>query len=267
MIAMEFLGYAASLLMGLALGLMGGGGSILTVPILVYFFGFNGMEATTGSLFIVGLCALIGTIVNLKRGLIDWKTGFIFAAPSFFGVYISRKILLPWVPESVHLTSSITLPKSTLLLSLFAILMIFSSRAMIRPAQNVSVDLQKGPSFFITALVGFLVGGITGFVGAGGGFLIVPALAMLLHIPMHIAVGTSLAIISFNSLFGFSVGLGDQTIQWRVVLIIVALGVGGMFLGLKMSPHIQEKKLKTIFGYFILVLGVSILGELISKII
>ena len=264
---MEILGYLFSILMGLSLGIIGGGGSILTVPILVYFFKEEAVLATTSSLFIVGMTSLLGATINAKRGLIDFKMGFSFAIPSFVGVFFSRKIVLPWIPDSFSMPGDLVITKPLLILFSFALLMIFASRAMINSGKNKSASLSEGHKHSILSIgiKGFLVGSTTGFVGAGGGFLIIPALVLLLHVPMRIAVGTSLAIITANSLFGFFISMGRQTIDWKLLLSISFLGAMGLLLGLKISSRFNESKLKQGFGYFVLVIGLFILVDQILK--
>ncbi len=262
--SLEILGYLVALLMGFSMGLIGAGGSILIVPTLVYFFRQDAVNATAGSLFIVGMTALVGAILSARRGLVDYKTGFIFAAPSFVGVFFSRAILLPWIPDEINMLANITISKSFLVLASFAVLMLFAAQAMIRQKKVVK-DAEMGPANPLTfreiAFRGFLVGTMTGFVGAGGGFLIIPALVMLLHLPIRVAIGTSLAIIAANSFFGFMISYGEYPIQWPILLIITTLGILGLLIGQKVSPHVNDQKLKKGFGYFVLIIGLFILVE------
>lgn len=255
---MELLGYIAAIFMGLSLGLIGGGGSILTVPILVYLFGQDPLVATTGSLFVVGSNALFGGLTYARQGLVDFKTGLIFAIPSFAGVYFARNVLLPSIPDTIFSTPGFVLTKPLLVLAGFAILMVAASISMIRTQNKVSPDRKKSGPFRVSSR-GFLVGGVTGFVGAGGGFLIIPALVLLLELPMRVAVGTSLAIIAMNSLFGFAISAGSQPLNWDVLLTITALGILGLFAGHHLSPRVEERTLKKGFGLFVLILGLSIL--------
>ncbi len=263
---MELLGYLSAILMGFSLGIIGGGGSVLTVPILVYFFKQDAILATRDSLFIVGTIALLGGAMNARRGYLDIKTGITFAAPSFAGVFFARQAVLPWIPASIALPGCLVITKSVLILMSFALLMLFASRAMINsraPQISPSAPIKHG--IFRIAINGFLVGCATGFVGAGGGFLIIPALVLLLHVPMRVAVGTSLAIIAANSLFGFAISISNQAIEWGRLLPITTLGIAGLVLGHSLSPRIQENKLKVGFGYFVLVIGILILGDQIFK--
>ena len=255
---MEILGYIAAVLMGLSLGIVGGGGAILTVPILVYFFKQDALLATTGSMFVVGMTAFVGAAINAKKGFIDYKMGITFAVPSFAGVLFARQIALPWIPESMILPGGLILTKSLLVLISFSILMIFASRAMIKSGVAIGAS-QRSHSIRSIGLKGFLVGCTTGFVGAGGGFLIIPALVLLLHVPMRTAVGTSLAIISANSLFGFAISFGGPAIDWSALLPVTLLGSIGLAAGHHLSHRFHENRLKVGFGYFVLVMGVVIL--------
>ncbi|MBC7464507.1 MAG: sulfite exporter TauE/SafE family protein [Bdellovibrio sp.] len=264
---MEIVGYLAALIMGLSLGLIGGGGSILTVPILVYLFSQEPLTATTGSLFVVGTTALVGALTNARKKMIDYKTGVLFAIPSFAGVYLARHFLLPNLPEIIFSYDGIILTKGLLVMGLFAIVMVLASRAMI---SSVKPSKSDGTSPRHASLVkigwsGFLVGITTGFVGAGGGFLIIPALVVLLKISMQKAVGTSLAIIAVNSLFGFLISINTHSLNWHILLIITAIGVVGIFGGQALSKSVDEKTLKKGFGYFVFVVGLAVLIDQILK--
>lgn len=267
---MELLGYAASVLMGLSLGMIGGGGSILTVPILVYLFQVNPILATGYSLFIVGLTSLIGGVSNYFKGTVDLKTGFIFALPSFVGVYLSRAYVVPQLPDPVFSIGSLMIGKSFLIMAVFAVLMVLASVSMIRdkkdktPAQTKVLSLPKRMA--LIALEGLVVGGITGFVGAGGGFLIIPALVVLVGMPMKIAVGTSLFIISLKSLIGFIGDLQSQaSIDWILLFSISTISIAGLFGGMLFANRVPEKALKKGFGYFVLLMGAFVLFDQIKN--
>lgn len=263
---MEFLGYVFAVLMGLSLGIIGGGGSILTVPILVYFFKLDAVIATTVSLFIVGATALLGAVMNARRGLINIKTGITFAVPSFVGVYFARKLVLPSISDTIILPGGFVITKSIIILLSFAILMIFASQAMIRSGKGRSSSLDGLKHGVLSiGIKGFLVGCTTGFVGAGGGFLIVPALVILLHVPMRVAIGTSLAVIAANSLFGFAISMSSLIIDWTLLLTITLLGVIGLVFGHQVSHRLPENNLKQGFGYFVLAIGCLILLDQILK--
>ncbi len=263
---MQMLGYFAALIMGLSLGLIGGGGSILTVPILVYFFSQDPLIATTGSLFVVGTTALVGAISNARKKMVDFKTGFLFALPSFVGVFVARRLILPSLPGILYEGHGIVLTKALLVMGVFAILMVLASRAMIRSGSSKSeVSSEEKASLAKISGNGFLVGVTTGFVGAGGGFLIIPALVILLKLPMKMAVGTSLAIIAANSLFGFAISARTQALDWQVLFIVTAIGAVGIFVGQAMTASINEKALKKGFGYFVLLVGSLVLIDQIMK--
>lgn len=265
---MEILGYVASILMGLSLGMIGGGGSILTVPILVYLFSTPPVLATAYSLFIVGLTALVGGASYLRKGEVDVKTGFIFAIPSFIGVYITRAYVVPNLPDPVFHLGSIPIAKPLLIMIVFAILMVFASVSMIKTKKNNSKpkDLSLTQRTALISAEGLVVGAITGLVGAGGGFLIIPALVVLVGMPMKIAVGTSLFIIAAKSLIGF---IGDiqhqQSIDWSILFSIAGIAIFGLFVGMSLSKKVSEKSLKKGFGIFVLIMGTFILFDQISK--
>lgn len=265
---MIFLGYIAAILMGLSLGAIGGGGSILTVPILVYLFQISPVNATGYSLLVVGTTALVGGISYLRKGQIMLKAGAIFAIPSFLGVSLSRKVIVPNLSDPVFSFLGEPISKSLLMMTVFAILMISASLSMIKakpPSELVHRILNARRMIFI-ALEGLLVGVITGFVGAGGGFLIIPSLVFLVGIPMKQAVGTSLLIIAFNSLFGFLVGLGNiRVVPWVFLGSITLIGVVGLVAGMRFSAKVPERSLKKGFGWFVLLVGSLILVDQITK--
>ena len=256
--------------MGISLGLIGGGGSILTVPILVYLFKQDPLIATTGSLFVVGSTAFVGAILNARKKLIDFKTGVFFAIPSFIGVFAARHFILPRIPDHIIKLSGFTFTKSLLVMGLFGIIMVLASRAMIRSGRAKSPPVVMDPNSGKASLIaiiwqGFLVGVTTGFVGAGGGFLIIPALVLLLKLPMKMAIGTSLAIIAANSIFGFTISIGSMHFEWPLLLKIAAIGIFGIAIGQFYSSRVNEKLLKRGFGYFVLFIGSLVILDQIFK--
>lgn len=266
---MDLLGYLAAVVMGISLGLIGGGGSILTVPILVYLFKQDPLIATTGSLFVVGITALVGAILNARKMLVDFKTGFLFSIPSFFGVFTARHFILPLIPEHIVSWAGFTLTKPLLVMGFFGIIMMVASRAMIRAGcvtSKMNQDTKSlKPNLAAVIRQGFLIGITTGFVGAGGGFLIIPALVLLLKLPMKMAVGTSLAIIAANSIFGFSISLGSHNFNWPLLLSIVLLGILGIAIGQFFSIRVNENLLKRVFGYFVLFIGSLVILDQLFK--
>lgn len=258
---MEALGYLISIFMGLSLGLLGAGGAILTVPILVYFFAVDPKIATVDSLFIVGMTALIGALNAKLKNKIDLKVAILFALPGLFGVSFAKYIFLPLLPEHITTLGGLELTKSVFIMLVFAVLMLFSSVSMVRGKKNGNQELNKGLSFYIKLVVqGFFVGFVTGFIGAGGGFLIIPALVTLVGLPMHIAVGTSLAIITINSSFAFLAALHKGFVpDWPLLLSILGISLVGFFVGSYYSQKTPERTLKRIFGIFIVLIAMFIL--------
>ena len=255
------IGLLASLVIGLSLGLIGGGGSILTVPVLVYLFAVEPVQATAYSLFIVGLTSAVGAYPKYKEGLVNVKTALIFGAPSIATVFLTRKWIVPHIPAELFSVGSFVLTKSLLLMLLFAILMVAASFSMIRDPKKKSGEVKPAGSFNYPLILaeGAVVGLLTGLVGAGGGFLIIPALVLLTGLPMKQAVGTSLLIIAAKSLIGFTGDLSQQTIDWTLLMSISAMAVAGIFIGNGLSRKIDGNKLKKGFGWFVLAMGLYIL--------
>lgn len=258
---MEIAGYLASVLIGVALGLIGGGGSILTVPVLVYLFRIDAVLATSYSLFIVGLTSAVGSITYFLKGLVNIKTAIVFGIPSIVAVFLTRAYLVPAIPKEVFSMGGFTVTKSILLMLLFALLMIAASYSMIKkgtPKSDKVEALQKFNYPFIL-MEGTVVGILTGLVGAGGGFLIIPALVLLSKLPMKEAVGTSLVIIAAKSLIGFFGESGDTPNDWLFLLTIAAFAISGIFIGTYLSKGIDGAKLKPAFGWFVLIMGIYII--------
>lgn len=259
---MEILGYFASLLIGISLGLIGGGGSILTVPVLVYLFGVNPVLATAYSLFIVGTSSLVGSLPKYKQGLVNLKTAFIFGVPAIAAVFFTRKFIVPAIPNEVFNIGDFVVTKSMLMMILFAILMVFASISMIRDKKKIEVEEVAEKQKFnypMILLEGAVVGILTGLVGAGGGFLIIPALVIFSKLPMKQAVGTSLLIIAAKSLIGFTGDLSNYSMDWKLLLTVTALAIVGIFIGDAFSKKIDGNKLKKAFGWFVLIMGIYII--------
>lgn len=257
------LGLIASSLIGISLGLIGGGGSILTVPVLVYLFGVDPVLATAYSLFIVGLSSLVGAFPKYKAGMIDLKTAVVFGIPSIIAVFLTRKVLVPAIPSTLFEVGGIIVTKALAMMILFAILMVAASVSMIRDKKKDALET-TGMRIFnypMILLEGTVVGVLTGLVGAGGGFLIIPALVMLSKLPMKQAVGTSLLIIAAKSLIGFTgdIALNAAKIDWLLLVNITILAVIGIFIGNKLSKKVNGEALKKGFGWFVLVMGVYII--------
>lgn len=257
----EIVGYLLAVVVGISLGLIGSGGSILTLPILVYIMNVEPVNATAYSLFIVGATALVGGIKNAMEKNIDYKTVLIFGLPSIVAVYLTRGYLLPLIPKEVFSVGNFMVTKDIFLMMLFAVVMILASYSMIKPSKNSNEDLGEIryniPMIF---LEGTLVGILTGLVGAGGGFLIIPALVLLARLPMKLAVGTSLFIIAAKSLLGFFGDLKtNPNMDFSLILYFTIASIIGMFIGIYLTKKIDGAKLKTGFGWFVLVMGVYII--------
>jgi uncharacterized membrane protein YfcA len=263
---MILIAYLASLLIGLSLGLLGGGGSILTLPVLVYLFGVDTVDATAYSLFIVGATALASILPKARAGEVDFKTAFWFGLPSIAAVYFTRSVIMPAIPDPILTSGEFVLDKGTALMVLFAVLMVWAARGMIKgrkatdptaakkvlsPAAKVGLVLTEGAG----------VGILTGLVGAGGGFLIIPALVLVTGLEMKVAVGTSLTIIAFKSLIGFTGDLGHMDADWTLLLIVTGIAILGMIVGTILSKRIASGPLQKAFGWFVLIMGLFILTK------
>ena len=264
---METIGFLASAVIGLSLGLIGGGGSILTVPVLVYLFGQDPLISTSYSLFIVGVTSLIGSVPKFKAGEVDLSTAVLFGLPSIVSVYLTRAFLLPAIPDVLISFGTWDLSKSMFLLVLFALLMLAASISMIRePRVAITTPPISSPkrSYALVLAEGAVVGVLTGLVGAGGGFLIIPALVVLSGLPMKKAIGTSLLIIAAKSLIGFSGDLGKYPLDWNLLLPITGIAILGIFAGGMVGKKIEGARLKKGFGWFVLITGFYILVKELS---
>ncbi|WP_010251104.1 sulfite exporter TauE/SafE family protein [Myroides injenensis] len=252
------IGYSLALLIGISLGLIGSGGSILTVPILVYIMNIEPFIATAYSLFIVGSTSLVGGVKNLIDKKVDKKAVLLFGIPSLITVYLTRAYLLPLVPDFINI-GNIAINKNMALMILFAIVMFTSATKMIIPKKvsNTSTDNKNSP--FSLSIQGVLIGLLAGTVGAGGGFLIIPALVLFANIPMKKAIGTSLCIIAIQSLIGFLGDLKHTPIDWELLLTFSAISIIGIFIGIALTKFIPDNNLKKGFGYFVLTMAIYII--------
>lgn len=325
---LEILGFLSAIIIGVSLGMIGGGGSILTIPVLVYLFKVDPVLATAYSLFVVGVSSLFGSFTYMKKGLLNYKTAIVFAIPSLVAVFLTRKMLIPYLPDEliaiaggwgselwfglvlvlgivfsafvlmkwgIHQHASFlkvallmlpatlmvftmrqwvipslpenmlelggfVLTKNLAIMVLFALVMLGASISMIRGrTEPQTVDGSQKLNVGIVVIEGVLVGTLTGIVGAGGGFLIIPALVIIAKLPIKQAIGTSLLIITVKSLIGFLGDVSNQTIEWVFLLEFTGLSVLGIFIGAKFSDKVPGELLKKGFGWFVLVMAVFIL--------
>ena len=236
---------------GLVLGLLGSGGSILAVPVLVYLADQPEKVAIAESLAIVGAIASVGALTYARQGLVDWKSVLGFGVPGIIGTY-GGAALAAFVPGAAQLV-------------LFGIVMILAAGAMLKGRAGMESGRQKRPAW-VVALLGAGVGVMTGLVGVGGGFLIIPALVLLVGLDMRLAVGTSLSIIVLNSATGFLKYLdvlqaSGGGVDWGLVGLFAAIGIGGSLVGAKMSQRVPQKQLRRGFAVFLVCMGVFILVQ------
>ena len=258
---LDIIGYFAAILMGVTLGSIGGGGSILTVPILVYLMGVNPVTATGYSLLLVGSTAAFGAFRYYRMGQVNIKASIIFAIPSIIAVYSTRAFLMPAIPDIINI-KFFSISKDLVIMVLFAILMVLSATMMLRDSKKEKNTKLKKKSYNVGFIIleGALVGIVTGILGAGGGFLIIPALVLLVGMPMKEAIGSSLLIISLKSLLGF---LGDVQngieLQFPMLPMFFLATLIGMFLATKLAHKLKGDNLQKIFAYFTLVVATIIL--------
>jgi len=260
---MEIAGYIAAIFIGIILGMMGGGGSILTVPVLVYLFHVTPLTATTYSLFIVGVTSMTGGARAYAKKQLDFKAVTEFGIPSIFAIFITRHYILPAIPEQLFSIGKIDFTRDTLLMVVFALLMLTASVFMLLNAdegkdQQTPIQ-ERNNRILILALWGFATGVITGLLGAGGGFLIIPALVLFMKLPMKTAIGTSLVIIAINSIFGFLFSLKQTPLDWKILLLFTGLSILGIYFGSLLAEKMPGKTLKKWFAYFVLVMGIYII--------
>jgi len=255
----QLIGYILAVFVGMTLGMLGSGGSILSVPILVYVMGIEPTLATAYSLFVIGTTSLVGGIHKAKQKLVDFNKVILFGIPAIISVFVTRKILVPRIPNVVFSTDQFTLTKPIMIMVVFAFVMIFASFRMIKPLAEKEI-INHRIHYYKIVLMGILIGLISGFVGAGGGFLIVPTLLFFAKTPMKMAVGTSLFIVSAQSLIGFTGDLmSNQIIDWKLLEYFTLASIIGIFIGNFIAKKAEDDKLKTSFGWFVLAMGIYII--------
>ncbi|WP_449436894.1 sulfite exporter TauE/SafE family protein [Pedobacter steynii] len=258
---MEVIAYLAAAFIGISLGLIGGGGSILTMPVLVYLFGISPLLATSYSLFIVGSTSLIGAINNYRKGQVNLKAALFFGAASIITVFATRKFIVPAIPEHLFTIAGYAVSSGLATMVFFGVLMLMASISMIKSKSKDELDQECKDCIKFFKLLGYgvAIGLVTGLLGAGGGFLLIPALVFLLKLPMKKAIGTSLLIIALNSLIGFVGDLGHFDIQWKFLLSVSAIAITGLLVGNLISKRIAGAQLKKGFGLFVLIMGIYII--------
>ena len=256
---MEILGYFMAIAIGVSLGLIGGGGSILAVPVLAYLFGMDEKVATAYSLFIVGTAALVGGLRQHRNGNVDWRTAVVFGIPAIAGVWAVRHYIVPALPDVLFTAGDLEFTRRMGMFGLFAVLMVWAAWSMLSSKERKSGSGNVSYNYPLILAEGLVVGALTGFVGAGGGFLIIPALVILANLEIKRAIGTSLMIIALKLLLGFFLGDAMTTaIDWRFLGRFTALAVVGIFAGVALGRFIDGARLKKGFGYFIIAMAVFI---------
>jgi uncharacterized membrane protein YfcA len=251
--------YILAFLIGLTLALIGSGGSILTVPVLVYILNVDPIAATAYSLFIVGMTAMVGAVPYLKRGEFSRDALIWFSFPSIAAVYLTRAYILPWLPDVWFSLGTLTIDKGQGLLILFALLMLASAVLMLRPSPIET--LPSKPRIGLLLVEGAGVGILTGLVGAGGGFLIIPALVLLAGLPMKTAVGTSLALIALKSIIGFGGDLqAGLAPDWTLLIGFTIIAMAGILIGARLTVYIKPQLLKRGFGIFLILVAAMMIG-------
>lgn len=254
---MEIFGYVALIGIGLVLGLLGSGGSMLSIPVLVYLFSMDVVAASSYSLFIVGITSIMGVWLKQKNQMVDIPSGMLFGGTSVVAIFVVRHWILPNVPE-VILVNTFQITKRMLILTVFAALVMISAVVGIvkgQATENQSGSQRKG----YLLPIGFVTGLVVGFVGAGGGFLILPALLVFGRLPFRAAVGTTLLVIVLNSLTGFAGDALSYSLDWQFLTIVTSLAMGGMLLGNFTHRRIPVYHLRLSFSWLMLTLGVWIL--------
>ncbi len=233
-------------IIGILLGLLGGGGSILTLPMLVYVMKLDPKEAIASSLFVVGTTSIVGVIAHARAGRVVWRVGALFGVAGMAGAYLGGR-LAHYVP-------------STVLLVVFAAMMLLTSMAMLRGRKQGSTDT-RDVAVGKALVLGFFVGSISGLVGAGGGFLVVPALSILGGLPMPRAVATSLLVITMQSLSGFMGHVAHVSLHWPLLLLVTSASIAGSLLGARLAKSANPDMLRKSFGWLVLAMGVFLLGK------
>jgi uncharacterized protein len=245
--------FIASLGIGLSLGLIGAGGSILTIPVFVYILKKDPVSSSVYSMFVVGISSMAGSIQSILNKLVDFRAVLTFGIPSVIGVILARKTIFPIIPDELFSIGSFTISKSMLLMLCLSSLMILAARRMLKPMPKKNqVECEEKQVTASLLVRGLLVGMVTGLLGIGGGFLIVPALYLLVNLPVKKAIGTALLIITINSLFSFLNSYASMDLDWLLLIKFSIGAVAGIIIGTMLSRRIHGDYLKKTFGWVIL---------------
>lgn len=256
---MEVLGFTISVLMGISLGLLGGGGSLFAVPVLVYIFGINATLSSMYSNFMVGITAGIGFYGYYLKDLVCFKSALDFLFPAITSIVLFKEYLIPLLPDTFSVFDFQMVSKSSLILILTGLLMLIAAIRMLARDENKSLNQTYEVESVYLMLSGIVIGGLTAFIGIGGGFLIVPALLAYGKLPMKRAVGTALLIIFLKSFTGFSIDLLQVQLDWPFLLKFSSFGLAGMLAGIYLSGLVPNEKLKKGFAWLILGVGSMVL--------
>ena len=257
---LTIIGFAIALLIGLILGLIGGGGSIVTLPVLVYLLDIDPVTATAYSLFLVGAVSTVGAIRNAQLGTLNYRVGLVFSLPAFTALYLTRAYIIPAIPNNITTLGHFQLTKDLAIMLFFALIMVMASISMIRSKeQDQMSEGTKKLNLPLIVFEGAVVGLVTGLIGAGGGFLIIPALVLFGNLEIKTAIGTSLFIIAIKSIIGFLGDVQNIKMDWSFLLVFTAMAIGGVFIGLIFNQRLDSERLKKIFGWFVLLMGIAIL--------
>lgn len=258
----QILGYLVTILVGITLGLMGSGGSILTVPNLVYLFDIPPAIATSYSLFIIGIASFIGSYTKIKQGLVKFKLVLLFGLPSITAMSLTRMFFLPGLPAQLSVPLLGTLAKDIYMMVVFALIMLLAAYSMITNKQEdcISCGEKMEKRKYLLIFQGIIIGIISGIFGAGGGFLIIPGLVIFAKVPMKNAIATSLFLVAINSSVGFVSDFQHfHELNWYLLVILSVLSIIGITIGNYTTKFVRTARLKPLFGYFILFIAALIL--------
>lgn len=262
---MEIIGYSILVLSGITLALIGGGGSLLSTPVLIYFFKMNALQATTYSLFVVAVGSAYGTFSSIKNKFIDIPLAIEFALPCFVSIFLVRSYGVVNIPQ-VFDAFFLKWTRDIAIMLPFGVVMVTSALKGIRKKRIEEISV--GPSKPAAIIQGLFVGALTGFVGVGGGFLITPILHFVMGLDFKKAIGTSLFVLMLNSSFGFSVDLiRGAEVSFKLISMFAAASVLGLMIGFRLSKQIEEAKIKMVFSIVLVIVSFGILADYTYKLI